>query len=220
MGYLTTRWLHEAPEDDQTQNAPEGQAAEAPAEGEAPEQDAGEDDENFDIDTSLDGDDEENPESGEDDMGEGDDFGGGDDGGTEAPPTDEEGEANPSNTEIFTSLTAEEQQIKISELKKLYRELYSSVNDLIHRIDDMDLDEDIMEPMSRVSEVLHRLQDSIADYFQNLFEMRSYLENDVKYNEFLLVLKKTTTVVDDLAKTREKRIGKDSTNSEDKNSNI
>ena len=57
MGYLTTMWLHEAPEDeDQTPaNNPEAGADEAPAEGEAPpeEDEGGEDDENFDIDTSL-----------------------------------------------------------------------------------------------------------------------------------------------------------------------
>lgn len=224
MGYLTTRWLHEAPEDGEQEAPANAAEGEAPAEGEA---EGGEDqeqqeeppEENFDIDTSLNDDDE----GGED--------AGGDEGGVddlEAPPEDAGGSEggdraetpNPSNTSIFNTLTAEEQEIKIGELKKLYKDLYSGINDLIHRIDNMDLDEDILEVMSTVSEVLYRLQDSVADYFQNLFNIRSYFENDVKYNEFLLVLKKTTSIVDDLADSREKRSGENPTNSQDKNDNI
>ena len=223
MAYMATRWLHEAPEDEQqaqapATDAPEDAGGEAPAEDEAnpegAEQDAEGDDEDFDIDTSLDGDEEE---------------GGGEEGEGEAPPEEapaqdqgggEGEEPVQANTDIFATLSAEEQQIKLSELKKLYKDMYSAVSDLIHRVDDMDLDENIMEPMTRISDVLHRLQDSIADYFNNLFNIRSYFENDVKYNEFLLVLNQTTTIVDDLAKSREKVIGKDSPNLEDKDNNI
>ena len=221
MGYFTYRWLHEAPEDEEQQQAPANDTAEgeAPADDNAQEDEAednGEEapDEDFNIDTSLDD---------EDDMGGEEDAGGDLEGGAEEPvPDDNGGEEAPNqaNTNIFVSLTADEQQIKIKEMKKLYKDLYSSVNDLIHRIDNMELDEDIMEVMTKVSNVLHHLQDSIADYFENMFNIRSYFENDVKYNEFLLVLKKTTTIVDDLANSREKRIDKDSPNSEDKNSNI
>ena len=222
MAYLATRWLHEAPEDEQQQgqapatNAPED-AGNAPAENnEAPPEESGEnnDDEDFNIDTSLDEDDDQ--QGGEEGEGE------------EAPseeepaPASDNGEAEPvkANTDIFATLSAEEQEIKIKELKKLYKDMYSAVSDLLHRIDDLDMDEDIFVPMSKVSDILHRLQDSIADYFSNMFDMRSYFENDVKYNEFLLVLQKTSTIVDDLAKSREKRIDADSTNIDDKNSNI
>ena len=220
MSYLVTRWIHEAPEDEEQQapatDAPEN--ADAPQEGEDNQTEDTGDDENFDIDTSLDGDEDEEGEDGGGDEGLGNDEPSGeselsgDSGGDQEP--------NPANTSIFNTLTAEEQQIKIGELKNLYKDLYSSVNDLLHRIDDMDLNEDIMEPITKVSNILHRLQNSIADYFSNLFDIRSYFENDVKYNEFLLVLKKTTTVVDDLAKSREKRLGKNSPNFEDKKDNI
>lgn len=220
---MVTRWLHEAPEDEQqaqapATDAPEDAGNEAPAENEAnPEggEENAEDDEDFDIDTSLDGDEEEGGEEG------------GDEG--EAPPEEapaedqggsEEEEPVQANTDIFATLSAEEQQIKIGELKKLYKEMYSAVSDLIHRVDDMDLDENIMEPMTRISDILHQLQNSIADYFNNLFNIKSYFENDTKYNEFLLYLKQTATIVDDLAKSREKVIGKDSPNLEDKDNNI
>ena len=224
MAYLVSRWIHEAPEDEGQQDA--GNTAPADDAGGGEEQldqagdtdDAGEDEENFDIDTSLDGDDEGDEEAvGGDDTGGGEDMSSDSSGG--GGSEDDQGPIE-ANTDIFASLTAEEQQIKIQELKRLYRDLYLAVNDLIHRIDDIELTEDIMKVMTNVSDILHQLQDSIADYFQNMFNIRSYYENDVKYNEFLLVLKKTSTVVDDLAKSREKRAGDNSTNTPDENSNI
>ena len=222
MGHMVTRFLHEAPEDENQNQAPAEAPAdaaeqEAPAEADTPTEDEGGDDEDFNIDTTLDDDDEGKDEENPEDTGEDND-------NKPAPEntSSNNGDEEPveANTDIFSTLTAEEQQIKIGELKSLYKNLYSSVNDLIHRLDNMELDEDVMDVMTKVSDILHRLGDSISDYFEKQFDIRSYFENDVKYNEFLLVLKKTTTIVDDLADTREKRIGIDSTNLKDKNDNI
>lgn len=220
MGYMVTRWIHEAPEDEQQAQAAPADQGEDPGEAGGEDQaaenpDEGGGDEDFDIDTSLDG---------EDDEGGGDE-GGDDMGGGEAPPpsdTGAEGEAEPvkANTDIFASLTAEEQQIKIAEQKKMYKNLYSSVNDLIHRVDNMMLDEDIMQVMTNLSTILHNLLDEIADYFENKYSYSSYFDNDVKFNEFLLVLNKITNVVNDVTNRRNKRLGKDSPNSQENHDNI
>ena len=180
------------------------------------------DDENFDIDTSLDVDGTDtDADTAAADIG-GDEGEGGDTGETETPSSGSSGggdidvsEEEPveANTDLFTTLSAEEQAIKIGELKTLYKELYNRIDDTLHRIDDMDLDEFSLGVMSKVSLTLHTLKKSLTDYFDKFFNIKSYGENDFKYNEFLLVLKSVTSIVDDLAKSREKNLGKETDSS-------
>ena len=83
------------------------------------------DDQDFDIDTNIGGDDDTGDgDGGEDELG-GDDAGG-DLGGGEG---DEE--VNAKNTDIFSTLSAEEQSIKIAELKKIYNDLYIYISDML-----------------------------------------------------------------------------------------
>ena len=98
-------------------------------------------DDNFDIDANLD------DNSGGDDTG-GDDFGsdlGGDSGGGGeaefSQSTDEE--INKDNTDIFSSLTKEEQFMKIRELKNLYADLYRACDDQLSRLNDIDTEDEL-----------------------------------------------------------------------------
>lgn len=186
------------------------------------------DDENFDIDASLDVDTDDTDDAGEavDDTGAEADEGGEEGGGEETSSSGSSGggidttsdeEPVQGNTDLFTTLSAEEQAIKIGELKTLYKELYNRIDDTLHRIDDMDFDEFSLGVMSKVSLTLHTLKKSLTDYFDKFFNLRSYGENDFKYNEFLLVLKSVTSIVDDLAKGREKNLGRKSDSSNEKN---
>lgn len=183
------------------------------AEADAPTNDAGgddnnnEDDDEFDIDSSLD---EPTDDAGGDDNGSGDDSGddsldAGSDSSSSGGSGDEE--VNDTNTSIFNSLTAEEQQMKIRELKNQYRDLYSSTDDIIERLSNFSVDEKTYHVINRMNDALHKLRTYIADYFVYVFPTKSYIENDIKYNEFLYIISKMTSILDKFATDMEKEEG-------------
>ena len=202
-------------EADDDENAAGGDTAENPAGNEADEtnNDAGDDVDNsdaeevaddFSMDDDLGGDD-----SGGDEGGGGDDFSssGGDGGSEDEENTDEE--VKQQNADMFTSLSAEEQKIKIIELKKLYLELYTNCDDILNRIDQFPVDEDTIDIISRVSSAMYRIKKEMEDYLQLKFPNATYYENDVAYNRFLYFYNSVAEIIEDTAKFREKLIGKD-----------
>ena len=187
----------------------------------------------FDIDTSLDdvpkpgedqggdaGDNSQQPSDGDQqqdgdnqqqDDGSGDE--GGDDGSGEAPQDDQDGgeasedgeepvEANP---DIFDSLSADEQKIKIMELQRLYGEMYNSCDDISKRLNDLDTDESNIDIISRVSDSMNILKKYIQDYLIGSFAKKSYVENDIMYNRFLSIISSLTAVLDQLSHREKKQ---------------
>ena len=165
-------------------------------------------DDDFSIDTSLD--DGGSPEDGNNsettDIG-GEPSEGGDDGesssdGNNEPVEggegmEEEAEEIPANTDIFASLTAEEQEVKIKELKRLFVNLYTSCDDILNRIDNLD-------SLSRISTSLYDMKIYISDYLASVFNTKSYIENDIAFNKFLIVIKSITDIMEDIAKKTER----------------
>lgn len=108
----------------------------------------------------------------------------------------EEEEENKNDSDMFYSLSAEEQQLKIMELKKLFSNLYSSCNDLIERINDLDVSEDNIKQIGRISAVMNDARDYIADYIIHIFPSRSFIENDIAFNKFLMIINSVSNVLD------------------------
>ena len=169
--------------------------------------DDGGDDNEFDIDTSVDddgGDDDEGgDDSGGDDMDSGDDSsmdsgGGGMDG---------DGEPLPENNDVFVTLTAEEQQMKIMELKKLYNDLYTYTDDLLKKMNDLDVEEDTLEIISRTSSQLYQLKIYLRDYMTHTFNTKSFVENDVYFNRFSSIIYSIGIIVDKLVVKRRDKLG-------------
>jgi hypothetical protein len=161
-------------------------------------------DEDFDVDTSIDGDDGGDDTG--DDMGSEDnsmdsDMSSGGDLGDE--------EVNPKNTDIFSTLTKEEQAIKIQELKKLYNNLYIYISDILGKVNDITPDEDNQESIYRVTAALYDLKGNIAQYIEKIFPIKSYIENDVAYNRYLLIIKSITNVMNVVASEMEQKVQKD-----------
>ena len=182
------------------------EGGDAPATGNA---DAGADDggtdDDLNIDASLDtGDD--NDAGGNDDFGGGDDntdtdtgssdtsFGGGSSGGGDT--SDEEPVKN--NTDIFSNLTSEEQAIKIGELKRLYNELYTSCDDYIAKFNDLDYDNIPIQVVERVATAMENLRAYMKEYILKVFPIKSYIENDYKYNEFLYAFHSIASILEDI----------------------
>lgn len=196
-----------------------GGTEEAPADDNAGAEDAdtGEDadaqDEDFDIDTSVDneGGDEGGGEETASDNPLGDNGGGGGEDGSSNSMSDGEQGANPINTKIFDTLSAEEQQIKIKELKRLYKELYTSVNDIMMKMQNMKLTEDNMEVMSRINADLYSYKADLMEYFTNTFDNKSYVENDIMFNQFLYYFMSIRNVIEEIVSTNEKIHDKNTT---------
>lgn len=162
-------------------------------------------DEDFDIDTNLD-------DSGDDSKSDDDTDSSSDDSSTDSSSSS--GEDNmeekpiPANTDIFSSLSPEEQSIKIKELKNLYNELYTSCDDLLERINTIDPEDDTIDIISRISSTMYSLKIYIADYITNVFATKSYIENDIAFNRFLSILKSVTSVIEDITKVKNDNLGK------------
>lgn len=164
-------------------------------------------DEDFDVDTNID-----------DDTGEGGGDDTGDDMGSEDSSMDSDmdsggdtgdEEVNPKNTDIFSTLTKEEQAIKIKELKKLYNNLYIYISDMLGKVNDISPDEDNQESIYRITSALYDLKQNIAQYIENIFPIKSYIENDIAYNRYLLIIKSITNVMNVLASEMEEKVQKD-----------
>ena len=155
----------------------------------------------FDIDASLDGGEDggENSESSpsdSDDGGSGSDSAGGDNNSDE--------EVNDDNTDIFSSLSAEEQQIKIKELKGLYQQMYTSCDELLDRINNLDYTEDSLPIMTRITYALYDLKKYISEYIISIFPRKSYIENDIAFNRFLMILNSVKDILSRYQKKSER----------------
>ena len=151
----------------------------------------------FSIDTSLD-----NADGGDDAAG-GDDMGsdsGGDDGANKNDGEDGDDEPVEANTDMFASLSAEEQTIKIKELKKLYNDLYTSIDDLIERISNIDYSEMNITYMLKINNTLYDLKQYVSDYMIHVFPTKSYYENDVMFNRFLLQVNSISAILEKIYK--------------------
>ena len=113
------------------------------------------------IDTSDDGSSAENDSSSSSDSG--------------ASSQDNTSEDKPveANTDIFSSLTAEEQAIKIKELKKLFGNLYSGVNELLDRVNDLEVSETHKYAINKISEDSCDIQTTISDTILYIFNTNS-----------------------------------------------
>ena len=158
-------------------------------------------DDDFYFDASLDDGDDggENPDSSQsdsDDGGSGSDSAGGDNNSDE--------EVNDDNTDIFSSLSAEEQQIKIKELKGLYQQMYTSCDELLDRINNLEFTEDSLPVMTRITYALYDLKKYISEYIISIFPRKSFIENDIAFNRFLMILNSVKDILSRYQKKSER----------------
>ncbi len=189
--------LKEADGDDQATTEPGPPAADTPQDSPSDNNsDTGEDDDNFDIDTSLDDSEGDTDDMNSDTSSE--DSSSSDTGDTS---DDSDEEVNDDNTDIFTSLTAEEQQIKIKELKDLFQNMYTSCDEILDRLNNLQFTEDSIPVMNRLTYSIYDLKKYIQEYITSVFPRKSYIENDIAFNRFLMIL---NTIKDILSRYKTK----------------
>ena len=113
----------------------------------------------------------------------------------------DEDEPVESNTDLFSSLSAEEQMIKITELKKQYADLFNSCDDMIDKISTIETTEVTVVAVNRITNILMNLKNYITDYLYTQFASKSYYENDVTFNRFLAIFKSISNILNDISKS-------------------
>lgn len=208
MGFSFYDILNEADDDGAASAAPDTQdnMAAEPSENS-----------DFNMDANLDNNDSSS-DGGDDDLGDlnmDSDEGSGDSslsdsGNASSAGGDNEEEPNENNTDMFFALSAEEQQIKIKELKGQYASLYQSCDDIINRLIDINVPDHYIGLISRVTTQLSNLKLYIADYLSLTFATKSFVENDFMFNRFLDIINSITKTIDMVVKKNEKDTGLDS----------
>lgn len=101
--------------------------------------------------------------------------------------------------ELFDSLSIAEQQIKIKELKKQFGDLYSNTVSLIDRFNEISIEvgSDSIQ-INKIIKILLDLKSMISFYILNIYDIKSFFENDIAFNRYLVIfngIKKAMTAI-------------------------
>lgn len=161
-----------------------------------------------DDDTSNEDNDDFNIDADSDDGDSGDGESDGDDTDNDSSESDNnteetiENEDTMRDKEIFDSLSPQEQKLKTTELNKLYLELYSNCNYIIDKINRIGTPyEELNIQIKKTLAVLYNLKQMVSDYITNLFNSKSYIENDINFNRYLSILNSVKGIIEDINKS-------------------
>lgn len=102
--------------------------------------------------------------------------------------------------EIFKDLTPDQVDIKHKELKSNFSELYDSISNIIDRVNDIPNNDAYLQTITFVSNQLANLKQMVADYINNVYSTKSYMENAMNYNRFLATLKGVNDILEEIGK--------------------
>lgn len=150
------------------------------------------------------------------DGGEGGDTGdggegGGDDGGSADAGGDGSVQADDNRgmeSEIFKDLTQDQIDIKHQELKTNFGKIYDTTSSLIDRLNDIPTNDTYMASINFVSNQLADLRQMVTDYMNNVYSTKSYMENSINYNKFLMTLKGINDILEEIYKELDKQESK------------
>jgi hypothetical protein len=115
--------------------------------------------------------------------------------------------AKKKDREIFDSLSAEEQKLKTVKLKELFMKLYSRCGQIIEKYDSLGVRyEDLTEPIKNSVNALYSLKDTISSYLLYLFDSKTYLENDIMFNRFLVAMNQIKLITKDMRDSHKEEI--------------
>lgn len=142
---------------------------------------------------------------GELDAGTGDTTGGGDQQGDPNAAVDTE--AKKKDRELFDTLTPQEQKLKTLELKNLYTDLYDNCIQISEKFEVLGVEfNDLSPAITAAMSSLFALRNMISTHLLYLFDAKTYYENDIQYNQFLLALNKIKLITDDMVSAHKEEI--------------
>lgn len=141
----------------------------------------------------------DNNENGEEDQ---------DTSGEEQPaaPSSINDELKQDEQEIFKDLSQEQLEIKTNELRREYKDLYSAVNDILDKLNDISKTSFDATMIEFVTRKLLELKDIIKDSVTDTFDTRTYIENQVEFQKMIALFNNLTVMVETIYNARVKRV--------------
>lgn len=100
--------------------------------------------------------------------------------------------------ELYNELTPEQLDIKHKELKTQYLNMYDSIISIIDRLGDVNVAEENIGIVEYVSNTLANLKEMLSDYVNDVYKTKSYIENSINYNRFLVVLNAINKILEEM----------------------
>ena len=109
--------------------------------------------------------------------------------------------------EIFDSLSPLEQMIKNYKLKELFKELYNRCDNLNKKYESLGIEfEEYSTIIKKTLDTLYDLKDMIMTYYHELYDYKSYYDNDIMFNRYLLVLDTIRLTTEEMVKQHKEDI--------------
>lgn len=100
--------------------------------------------------------------------------------------------------ELYSTLTPGELDIKHRELKNQYLAMYDMITSIIDRLGDASVQEDHIKTIEYISSTLIDLKSMVADYVNDVYQTKSYMENSINYNRFLATLNGVNRILEEI----------------------
>lgn len=106
---------------------------------------------------------------------------------------------------LYDNLNPAQQKMRSIELKSLFAELYTKVDETFEKINTINSPTvEISETISRLMNTLNSLKMYIEDYISDVFENSSYTENMIIYQKYLVIFNSVGKVLKEVLKSIKK----------------
>lgn len=190
---------------DETQPADDNQNQEGEGEADINPNDGGEGDEELEtIDDDNDGlDGGDDTDDGQDDTSTDDSSGG--DMDTSTDENDPHKKLKELEAEIFDQLSEEEKEMKRNELKKLYVLLIEKAESIFNLTQEITKTDDTVKLIDYVLNTLMDLKTYLGDYVSDVYDNRTYLQNNVNFQKFLAIFDSIHAIFQEITQMDEKK---------------
>ena len=108
------------------------------------------------------------------------------------------GELKTIEGDLFKDLSPEQLRLKNIELKQQYIEVYGTITATLTRLEKVVKNDENTKPLKFITEKLSELKDLVSYYLRETYDTKSYIENNVMYQKYLVVLNTVTEMLDKL----------------------
>lgn len=163
--------------------------------------DPGEEDEELetiDDDETTGGDEGDGTDETEDPSGDDSDFG-----SDTADENDPHNKLKELEAEIFDQLSEEEKEMKKNELKKLYILLIEKSESIFALAQEITKTDDTVKLIDYILNTLMDLKTYLGDYVSDIYDSRTYLQNNVNFQKFLTIFDSIHAIFQEIVKMDE-----------------
>lgn len=90
--------------------------------------------------------------------------------------------------EMYSNMSPEQLDIMHRELKSRFIDIYNICTNTIERLSAVHVSEDNVSTLEYISRTLSTTKDMIVDYIDNIYKSKSYIENNINYNKYLVII--------------------------------